>query len=279
MATSGEPRNRAGADQHDMKMSAIQEMRARGIAVQPKKPSHLPIVVGGIAAFAAGAILVMATGAVKMPDISLALQAAAPQSEGRPVTTFGNDSQRLGRAAAAPLLRQCVPYAMLGIDQDARLPVSEAYALIKAGSRMTGLAAVAGVKKDALGDGAHLLTAVWGEVADCVYRQNGWALCDADNRALAVEAANSFVKQAAIVKGNNSDVFEEVKADGRRRAATVAYSPHQMQAAKDRVLSALRSRVEQGYLIAADFGMFAPQEVNTVLTRAQTQKNSCAERR
>jgi hypothetical protein len=45
------------------------------------------------------------------------------------------------------------------------------------------------------------------------------------------------------------------------------------------VLSALRTRLERGYLIAADFGSAAPQEVNTVLTRAQTERNSCVEKR
>jgi hypothetical protein len=262
-----------------MKMSAIQEMRARGLAVQPKKPSHLPTIAGGIAAFVGGAILVMASGVIKVPALKMAFRAQPVQGETRPVVSFAAGKPRLGHAASAPLLRQCVPYAMLGIDQDARLPVSEAYGLIKAGSRMTGLAAVAGLKQNAVGDGAQLFSAVWGEVADCVYRQNGQALCDADNRALAVESANTFVKQSAIAKNSTSDVFEEVKADPRRRSGVVAYSPHQMQAVRDRVLTALRSRVEQGYLIAADFGMFAPPEVNTVLTRAQTERNSCVEKR
>ena len=262
-----------------MKMSAIQEMRARGLAAQPRKPSHLPAVAGAIAAFVGGAILVMATGALKLPTFPTALRAqSVPAGEAGPVTTFATNTPRLGHAASAPLLRQCLPYVMLGLEDNARLPIGDAYALLKSGSRATGLAAAAGLKKDAIGDSAALFSAAWGEVADCVYRQNGWALCDADNRALAVESTNAFVKQAAIVKTSSSDIFEEVKAEPRRRGGQT-YSAQQMQATKERVLAALRARVEQGYLIAVDFGMFAPREVNTMLTRAQTQKNSCAERR
>ncbi|MGE3145709.1 MAG: hypothetical protein AB7K35_08995 [Pseudorhodoplanes sp.] len=263
-----------------MKMSAIQERRARGLAVQPRKPSHLPAVAGTIAAFVGGAILVMATGAIKLPAFPTALRAqAVPAGGAGPVTTFATDRPRLGHAASAPLLRQCLPYALLGLDDDSRLPVGDAYALLKSGSRATGLAAVAGLKKDAIGDSAAVFSAAWGEIADCVYRQNGGALCDADNRALAVESTNAFVKQAATVKTSSSDIFEEVKAEPRRRRGDPTPSAQRMQATKERVLGALRARVEQGYLIAVDFGMFAPREVNTVLTRAQTRKNSCAERR
>jgi hypothetical protein len=40
------------------------------------------------------------------------------------------------------------------------------------------------------------LAAKWGVVADCVYRSNSWGLCDVDNRAFAVQAANTFLGQA-----------------------------------------------------------------------------------
>jgi hypothetical protein len=44
--------------------------------------------------------------------------------------------------------------------------------------------------------GAVELAAKWGAVADCVYRSNSSGLCDIDNRALAVQAANTFLSQA-----------------------------------------------------------------------------------
>jgi hypothetical protein len=264
-----------------MKMSAIQEMRARGLAAQPKKPSHLPIIAGGIGAFAGGALLVMASGAVQVPSLKAAFRAHGimQQNPAPPVTSFASATPRLGRAASAPLLRQCMPYAMLGMDGDSRLPPGEAYAMLKVGSQVAGMAMAAGLRQNAVDDGAF--ATLWGEVADCIYKQNGSALCDADNRALAVEAANVFVRQSGTVrkKPASAGVFEEVKADPHGRRAVPEYSPQQMQSVKDRVLSALRTRLERGYLIAADFGSAAPQEVNTVLTRAQTERNSCAETR
>ncbi len=39
------------------------------------------------------------------------------------------------------------------------------------------------------------LAQMWGEVADCVYHQNTFRLCDIDNRALAVEAGSIFIRQ------------------------------------------------------------------------------------
>ena len=44
--------------------------------------------------------------------------------------------------------------------------------------------------------GAVELAAKWGAVADCVFRSNSWGLCDIDNRALAIQAANTFLVQA-----------------------------------------------------------------------------------
>ena len=60
---------------------------------------------------------------------------------------------------------------------------------------MSRVAAAAGIKQKAIDDVEF--TAIWADVADCVYRQNGWVLCDPDNRALAVEAANTFMRQLA----------------------------------------------------------------------------------
>ena len=61
--------------------------------------------------------------------------------------------------------------------------------------------------------GAKAFSSMWGEVADCVFRQNGYVLCEPDNRALAVEAVSAFVKQSAFAAAPQGDSeFDKVAA-------------------------------------------------------------------
>ena len=65
--------------------------------------------------------------------------------------------------------------------------------ILRAGAMQSRVTALLGKKQP--GTSAWLANA-WGQVADCVYRQNSWNLCDPDNRALAVDAASAFVRNA-----------------------------------------------------------------------------------
>ena len=93
------------------------------------------------------------------------------------------------------------------------------------------IAAIAGVKQQAVQETSF--AGLWGEVADCVYRQNGWALCDPDNRALAVEAVNTLVRQvntatsslkseaSAPKQSGGPQTFGQVKAELDGRSARI----------------------------------------------------------
>ena len=253
-----------------MKMSKIQELRARGIQAQTGSSSWLPMIAGGIAAFAAGMLLVMAAG--WLPSFNLAnltgkkpaTQAAAVSSSNS-APTFEGD--RIGRASTAPLLKQCTPFAELGMDPDMKAQPADIYRLLKLGTRAASIAKVVGANPQDFDQ--TVFVDAWGVVADCVYKQNGWALCDPDNRALAVEATATFVRglDTAIKKrdraaepGPISDVFS---VRGRTPA------PAELRSIKDRVLAGLRNRVENGYLISADFGMFTPSEISNVAEQRQ----------
>lgn len=265
-----------------MKMSKIQELRARGIQAQTGSSSWLPMIAGGIAAFAAGMLLVMAAG--WLPSFNLAnltgkkpaTQTAAENSA--PAPKF--EGERLGRASTAPLLKQCVPLAMFGIDPDMKIQSADIYQILKMGSQAVKFAKIAGIEQQGFDDGGF--ATMWGSVADCVYRQNGWALCDPDNRALAVEAIGTFFGQAggAGKKGEASPgSFAQVQSTLRGGGGGPDFSPAAIRAAKDRVLAGLRNRLENGYLISSDFGFFAPTEVKDVVSSTKTIRNGCAQRR
>jgi hypothetical protein len=187
-------------------------------------------------------------------------------------------ASRIGRAEAAALLRTCLPRAALGMAGDHQMEPADLYRMLQAGSHVARVAAVAGVPQNAADPLAF--AALWGEVADCVFRQNGWMLCDPDNRALAVEAANTFVRQVGIAettKPDNSE-FQKTLAQiqgndpGRR-----AYAMTTARASKDRVLATLRSRVQEGRLTAGDFGYFAPADVKLALRSVKPTRDACAQ--
>ncbi|NWG23930.1 MAG: hypothetical protein HXY30_05845 [Pseudorhodoplanes sp.] len=257
-------------------MSKIQELRARGIQPRAESSSCLPMIAGGIAAFAAGMLLVMAAG--WLPSVSLAnltlKKPAQTAATATPVPQF--EGERLGRASTAPLLRQCAPFAELGMDSDIKAQPADIYRLLKLGTRATSLARMVGANPQEF-DQAPFVDA-WASVADCVYKQNGWALCDPDNRALAVEAATTFVRgmDSAIRDANAAPTGNGLRRAFREKGSP---APLDLRSTKDRVLAGLRSRIENGYLISSDFGMFVPGEIGNVLSSARTVRNACAQRR
>src|SRR5689334_21588982 len=102
--------------------------------------------------------------------------------------------------------------SMAGIDNKAL------YGILQTTNQMMSIAAMSGAPDTAAG--AKAFSMMWAEVADCVFRQNGYVLCEPDNRALAVEAVNAFVKQSAMAAApeRNSEYTKAVAASqGPRR--------------------------------------------------------------
>ena len=180
-------------------------------------------------------------------------------SAGGPGSGLDFSGDRVGRASTAPLLKVCIdmePY-LNGSENELEpadiLTVLEGANLQSRGTRLLG---------GKTSNNSELSLALhWGGVADCTYLQDATRLCDIDNRALAVEAGSSLVRQA----------------DRILAAATAAPGDLQsLRATRDRVLDALRRHVQGGVLIAADFSSFAPAAIRDVLKTTEPVRNDCA---
>lgn len=255
-------------------MKIVHEMRERGSFEAPKSTSPIPIVLGAILAFGIG-VLGM-TGLVKTPSIlfkpktmAVAVEASA---EGRTAEVAIDGANRIGRAETAPLLKMCVPMQRLGFSREQRVEPGDLYRLLQSAAAMSRVAAIAGIPQKAV-DGVEF-AAIWAEIADCVYRQNGWMLCDPDNRAFAVEAASTFVRQLATA--TRSEKTPDARAARAPRGVDRNYLLQNAQAAKARVLAGLRQHAADGRLIAADFGLFAASELLQTLRGTKAQRNACA---
>jgi len=79
-----------------------------------------------------------------------------------------------------------------------------------------------------------------GVVADCVYRSNSWGLCDVDNRAFAVQAANTFLGQADQI-ASKPETFSANQTEVG------------IPETESRILDSIQYLVRNGVLIASDF--------------------------
>ncbi|MBI4274034.1 MAG: hypothetical protein HY659_04985 [Rhizobiales bacterium] len=256
-------------------MASIEEIRAEAIRRQAERRggSMLPMIAGAVAAFFAGGVLVMGWG---LAPALIAKFTPGGHGAGKSAIVAAS-AKRVGRADAAPILRACIPRQKFGLDPDSKIESAELYRMLKTGGMVARLSALGGIPQSAaepLG-----LAMMWGEVADCVYRQNSWALCDADNRALAIEATNTFVRQLRITSGQrHEDEFSRMLA--RVQASDRRAFEHEMQSLRaraDRVLSGLRHKVTEGRLVTSDFGFAAAPEVKEVLNATKSARNACAD--
>lgn len=258
-------------------MKIVHEMRERRAFEPPKSTSPLPVILGAVIAFGIG--LLGVSGIIKMPVFNqgpktMAIAVPAGASEGRTQVTIEAGSHRIGRAEVAPLIKACVPLERLGIPRDKSIEAGDIYRILWAASSMSRVAAAAGIKQKAIDDVEF--TAIWADVADCVYRQSGWVLCDPDNRALAVEAANTFVRQLAVAaKADKADPKDPRSA---RSATNRDYILQNAQSARSRIMDGLRHQVSEGRLISSDFGMFAPAEVMQAVRDTKPVRDACAKR-
>jgi hypothetical protein len=239
-------------------VTEFREFRTRHVRHVAERQSLLPTIAGAIAAFAVGALAVVSWNYFPAPaqwNLSSRFHASAGPS-------FSGD--RIGRATTAPLLKICLTPAMLGIRHEVDLQPGVLLEILEAGTRQGRLTEVLGAPREH----AVLETAAkWGEVADCVSHQNTWTLCDIDNRALAVDAINAFVRQADRV----------ISQPGTTYAAQPG-EIHALAANKERVLASLKSQAQNGVLIAADFGAFVPTSVRQVLNDNKPAENGCAKK-
>jgi hypothetical protein len=255
-------------------MKMIHEMRERQAWEQPKSSSPLPILLGAVIAFGIG--LLGVSGIVRAPDLFPAKTQLVPviPLDAKPAAVvIDTSARRIGNSEDAPLLKACVPFSRLGAEEGAE--PGELYRLLQSTSGMSRVAAMAGIKQKAIDDAQF--AAIWADVADCIYRQNGWMLCNPDNRAFAVEAASAFIRQlsAAAKTEKSADSAGRPEPDARERA----YALQTAGAVKGRVLTGIRRQATEGRLTASDFGMFAPAEITQVMREAKATRDGCAARK
>lgn len=258
-------------------VSIVDQMRAQQAQKQASGSGLLPLAIAAVAAFAISAAVVL--GWTMLPHLMANVPGATSKADPTP-TSWG--AARVGHAEAAPLLRACVPFHLFGLEPMERAQPADLYRLLQAGSHVARIGAMIGVQQE--GADSVGFAVLWREVADCVYRQNGRMLCDPDNRALAIEAVNSFVRQAdlALAEGKappRPDGFAQTmaKVQDKRAPNRLDYELQSLRSTKDRVLATLRSKVQDGRLIASDFGYLAPAAVKQTLRDAKTVRNACAD--
>ena len=182
-----------------MPPSIIDQIREQQAWEQPKKRGSAGFIAGTIAAFAGGILLVMSFGA--FPSLSpkalfASKQQATVVAHNKPADVSISSRGRLGDASESKLLRSCMPSSMGAANSIGGMDNKALYNLLSATNQMMSVAVAAGAQNAATG--AKAFSSMWAEVADCVFRQNGYVLCEPDNRALAVEAVTAFVKQSAF---------------------------------------------------------------------------------
>jgi hypothetical protein len=259
-------------------MKIVHEMRERQAFEPPKSSSPLPIILGAVIAFGIG--LLGVSGIVKIPAFNagpktMAIAVPAGASDGKAEIVIPASSGRTGRAETAPLIKVCIPLHRLGIARDQAIESGDIYRMLWAASSMSRVAAAAGIKQKTIDDVEF--AAIWADVTDCIYRQNGWVLCDPDNRALAVEAANTFMRQLTVAaKADKPNARDTVRMT--RQGMNRDYALQNAQSTKGRILDGLRHQVSEGRLIASDFGMFAPAELLQVVRETKVMRDGCAKK-
>ncbi len=235
-------------------MSDINNIRAQRVQQHAHRRSLLPTIAGGVVAFVVGAFVVFFWD--KIPKDPTAL---LPGWLG-----FNSEGERMGRPIVAPLLRVCVTKEVVGATAGRDTDPVNLLENLENGTRAGRISAViSSSPQHAFVERA----AKWGGIADCIFQQEGTPLCQTDNRALAVEAANTFMRQA-----------EEVLAKPDSYAAT-NNEINTLSQTKDRVLAELRKQFLDGILIAADFRPFAATEIRDLLSRTVAQKNVCEKKK
>ena len=241
-------------------MGVVDEFRAGKTGNNDEPPRLGVTIAAAILAFFCGAAAIL--GWQHLPTLQRWF-ATITGSNGTSIAARF-ESNRIGRAATAPLLRTCAPTELLSIDKNRDVDPSEIYAVLKAGSLVDRVRGLAGETQDT----AAMLALAWSQTADCIFKQNGWNLCDPDNRALAVDTVKEFARHI--------DQLPAVELPGRGSRPGLTISPASF---KERIFESLRLRLRSGYLIEADFGFFTPAAIRPILAETKAVENACANRR
>ena len=264
--------------------SIIDQIREQQAWEQPKKSSSAGFIAGTIAAFAAGIILVMSWSS--LPSLSTrgvsasSQQANVAAAPAKQIEISIPSGGRIGTASQSKLLRTCAPASLMGFaggPGDAPFDDKYIYQLLQTANQAMSIAAMAG-QGNMIGTGAKGFAMIWGEVADCVFRQNGWNLCDPDNRALAVESVSAFVRQSALAAApeKNSEFNKVIATLQGSQRQRMEHAMHNVRTTRERVLSTLKVRAQEGRFIASDFGFFAPAEVMQAVRDGKPTSDACA---
>ena len=213
------------------------------------------------AGLAAGAFVVIAWTTLSTTDVSAlmtSLRASLPQGHDGPDFS----GVRIGRSATAPVLGLCLTKDVMNIHPTINISPDMMLADLKASVHGR-------VNKSPRSAPQHWvieLAQMWGHVADCVYHQDAYRLCDIDNRTLAIEAGSIFVRQA-----------DRIIAEPQTTYGAEPGEIQGLQSTRNRVLELLRPLLQSGVLIASDFPpSFAPPAVQAVLNDTTTLRNDCA---
>lgn len=258
-------------------MKMIHEMRKQQAWKAQKSASSLPIILAAAMAFGIG--LLGVSGIVRAPTLLQAktqLMPVAPREAASAGVSIDTSLHRVGRAETAPLLKLCVPFSRLGFEHVDKVPPGDLYRILQTTSGFSRIASVAGIKQNAVDE--VQFAAVWGDVADCIYRQNGWMLCDPDNRALAIEAATTLIRQLAAATKSDKQADQRERKSFSMSAQQRAYALRNAEAIKTRVLASLRAHAGEGRLIAEDFGLFTPSAITEVVKDIKPTRDGCAAR-
>lgn len=224
-------------------MSVVQELREREAKPRASFPKVFAWTMAAVLVFAAGALT--AHHFAVLPALSIL---GAPSA-----ATAG---PRLGDAANAPGLRLC--FARLSQHNLAPDKVAKGLAELRAVTAAFRLGGMVGAKT---GRAPSEVAITWALIAECLYAQNTGALCQSDNRALAVEAANGLI------------ALSQPLADTRSGASQ---RENQIVSIRERIIHSIRHRLRAGELIADDFGLAPPAAIKAVLRSEKAERNACA---
>jgi hypothetical protein len=186
--------------------------------------------------------------------------AATSLVSGAPSVSLFADANRIGRPEIAPVVRGCVA-KVLDLGPDQKLEPSAMYFVLKNGGMQANVGAMLGKANRDTESQTINLAAKWGELANCIFAQEDRELCNADNRAAAVESATKFfayAKQAEAAKSTIS--ADEVRA---------------FENFSDRLLLMLKNHRRYGTLVAADFSSFASPEITKIMREEKQTRDIC----
>jgi hypothetical protein len=247
----------------------IDDFRRELSARQQRGSALVTGTVWTFAAVAVGALIVVGWSRLPLPRLTALIGAGGPTKTAGPA--FASSAKRLGRAEAALVLPVYLNSVreLAGISQ--MVDPGYAYRLLHNTGAASRMAQAMGrnIDDEAVGG-------MWIILADCILDQPGRTFCHADNRVLAVEAVghlvrfsskletpprpNSFASAMAAVNGDDG---------GRARA--------EVRAIKDRSLTRLRTLLQDGRLVASDFGSFTGGDFRALLQEVKPTRNACAD--